>query len=120
VRDVRACRREGVGETILEMRVGRPMDRRCGERRAVARSGLREMEREAMKYDAMGLLYEAAMALKKIHDDATAFAVLEMANNLRLLMCGEGTIEDWNRIYVGADAPPFDIEKLVPVRRRRA
>ena len=103
------------------MQIGRLVDQRRGERRAVARPGMREMGGETgMKYDAMGLLHSAAMALKKNRDDGTAFAVLELANNLRLLMRKSGTIDDFNKIYTGADGERFDIEALVPVRGRKS
>lgn len=66
-----------------------------------------------MKCHAMGLIYQCAMALRRT-DPAYAYSLLEMANNLRLVMRGEATLEEWNATYVGADGEPFDIEKLLP------
>lgn len=66
-----------------------------------------------MKVDVMGLLYQTAMDLKR-RDPARAFSLLELGNNLRLLMRGEATLEEWNAAYVGADREPFDIDTLLP------
>lgn len=67
-----------------------------------------------MKVDAMGLLLNAALSLKN-RDDATAFALLELSNNLRLLMRGEAPLTEWNETYVGAAAAPVDIDAVLPV-----
>lgn len=67
-----------------------------------------------MKSDAMGLLARAASSVKR-SDAGTAYAIYELANNLRLLMRGEATLTEWNNCYVGADREPFDIEKLLPI-----
>lgn len=66
-----------------------------------------------MKIDAMGLLHNAALTLKS-HDPSTAFGLLELSNNLRLLMRGEATLAEWNETYVGADAEPVDIDEVLP------
>lgn len=67
-----------------------------------------------MKCDVMGLLLHAAMELQR-SDPARAYALLDMGNNLRLVMRGEASLEEWNAAYVGADGEPFDIDKLLPV-----
>jgi hypothetical protein len=67
-----------------------------------------------MKVNIMGLLTGAAMELRH-SDGARAYTLLEMANNLRLLMRGEATLDEWNAVYVGADGDPLDIDKLLPV-----
>ena len=67
-----------------------------------------------MKCDVMGLIYNIAMEISR-SDPARAYSLLEMGNNLRLVMRGEATLEEWNATYVGADREPFDIEKLLPV-----
>jgi hypothetical protein len=68
-----------------------------------------------MKSDAMGLLARAASTMKR-SDPGTAYAIYELANNLRLLMRGEATLAEWNNCYVGADREPLDIEKLCPIQ----
>ena len=66
-----------------------------------------------MNVNVMGLLKNAAMSLR--HDDPmTAYVLLELANNLRLVMRGEDTIEEFKTVYVGADKGPLDIDKLLP------
>ena len=67
-----------------------------------------------MKCDIMGLLYQCAMALRRT-DPAYAYSLLEMGNNLRLIMRGDATLDEWNATYVGADGEPFDIDTLLPV-----
>ena len=67
-----------------------------------------------MQSDAMGLLLNTAILLRRT-DPARAFALLEMSNNLRLVMRGEASIEDWNRAYTWADRPPVDIDQILPV-----
>ena len=66
-----------------------------------------------MKVDAIGLLTNAAMLLKRKNADRS-FALLELANNLRLLMRGEVSLEKWNNHYVGADREPIDTDALLP------
>ena len=66
-----------------------------------------------MKYDVMGLLLAASNTLHK-RDGGTAYALAELANNLRLLMRGEATMEEFQRSYVGHDREPLDLEKLFP------
>jgi hypothetical protein len=66
-----------------------------------------------MKVNVMGLLRGAAMELK-FSDPARAFTLLEFGNNLRMVMRGEATLEEWQAVYVGADSEPFDIDKLLP------
>ncbi len=66
-----------------------------------------------MKVNVIGLLRGAAFELKR-QDPARAYTLLEMANNIRLLMRGEATIEDWNSAYVGADCEPIDIDEILP------
>ncbi len=68
-----------------------------------------------MKTDVMGLLHNAALALKHRGDSGTAFALLEMGNNLRLVMREEASLDEWNECYAGADAEPFDIDAILPV-----
>jgi hypothetical protein len=67
-----------------------------------------------MKSDAINLLRVAAERFSR-EEAHYAFAVYTLANNLRLLMRSEATIEDWNKIYVGADRAPFDIDALLPI-----
>jgi hypothetical protein len=38
-----------------------------------------------------------------------------LGNNLRLLMRGEASLDEWKSTYVGADGEAFDIDKLLPV-----
>ena len=67
-----------------------------------------------MKVNFMGLITGAAMQIKP-RDGGRAYALLEMANNLRLVMRGEETIEAFRAVYVGFDGDPIDIEALLPV-----
>ena len=67
-----------------------------------------------MKTDVIGLLKQVGDLLKQRRDTSRAFAIYELANNLRLLMRGEGSLQDWNKGYVGADREPLDIDKLLP------
>lgn len=69
-----------------------------------------------MKTDVIGLITGAAMNLKRKHG-GEAYALLEVANNLRLLMRGEATIYEWNDCYVGADREPLDIDTMLPAPR---
>jgi hypothetical protein len=66
-----------------------------------------------MKYDAIGLLHAAAMGLKR-RDTGTAYAVAELANNLRLLMRGEATLDEFRACYTGQDGEALDLARLFP------
>lgn len=66
-----------------------------------------------MKYNLMGLLRYASNSLRA-REGGTAYALAELANNLRLLMRGECTMEDFKRCYVGEDGEPLDLDKLFP------
>ena len=68
-----------------------------------------------MKYDAISLLHRGAAALAQDGDTGTAYALYELANNLRLLMRGKSTIDEWNEVYVGQDREAVDIDVLLPV-----
>lgn len=65
-----------------------------------------------MKVNVMGLLHGAAMEMR-YSDPARAYLLLEFGNNLRLLMRGEETLEQWKGVYVGADREAFDIDALM-------
>jgi len=65
-----------------------------------------------MKVNVTGLLRNAALELRH-SAPMHAYGLLELANNLRLVMRGEETIEDFNTVYVERDSEPFDIEKLL-------
>lgn len=67
-----------------------------------------------LKTNVMGLLYNAAGQVKR-RDAGTAYALLELANNLRVLMRGEASLDEWREIYVGQDREPFDLDALLPV-----
>jgi hypothetical protein len=67
-----------------------------------------------MKYDAIFLLHRGAEALAARNDGGTAYALYELANNLRLLMRGDVTLEQWNSVYVGQDRDAVDINKVLP------
>lgn len=69
-----------------------------------------------MKYDLMGLLRSAAMDVNR-RDGGTAYALLELANNLRMVMRKEATIDELLGAYTGHEAEAFDIEKLLPIKR---
>jgi hypothetical protein len=66
-----------------------------------------------MKVNVMGLLHGAALEMKRT-DPVRAYILLEMGNNLRALMRGEATLDEWNASYVGAGGEPFDIDALLP------
>jgi len=70
-----------------------------------------------MKVNAMGLLTGAAQEIKR-HDGGRAYCLLEFANNLRLVMRGEETIEAFRAVYVGFDADPIDIDAILSARVR--
>ena len=61
----------------------------------------------------MGLLKTAAMTLK-YQEPGVTYLLLQMGNHLRSLMRGDEPLEEWNRVYVGQDREPFDIEALLP------
>ncbi len=65
-----------------------------------------------MKYDATGLLVNAAKALRK-RDGGTAYALAELAENLRKVMAGEATLDEFRAAYV-CSKEPIDPEKVVP------
>lgn len=66
-----------------------------------------------MKYDAVGLICNAAASLKR-RDPGTAYALYELAENLRRLMKGEASIDAWKKCYVGGDNAPIDPDKMMP------
>lgn len=66
-----------------------------------------------MKINLPGMLKCAAMDLRR-HNGFAAYGLLELANNLRLVMRGEETIEAFRAVYVGFDGDPIDIDKLLP------
>jgi hypothetical protein len=66
-----------------------------------------------MKVNAIGLLTNAAMQLKH-RDGFIAYGLLEFANNLRQVMRGEATLDEFRAVYVGWDAEPIDIDALLP------
>ena len=66
-----------------------------------------------MKINIMGLLHNIAMDMPR-QNNGYAFALLELANNLRLVMRHEATLEQFGECYVGTDRAPFDIDKLLP------
>lgn len=66
-----------------------------------------------MKYDAIGLVCKGAAALKR-KDPGSAFALYELAENLRQVMSGEAAFESWGNCYVGGDNEPIDPTKMVP------
>jgi hypothetical protein len=66
-----------------------------------------------MKVNFMGLITGTAEQIKR-RDGARAYTLLEMANNLRLVMRGEETIEAFREVYVGFDADPIDIAAVLP------
>jgi len=66
-----------------------------------------------VKINAINMMRRAAIELRR-SNPMLAYGLLEMANNLRLVMRGDETIEDWNRVYVGADREPIDIDAILP------
>lgn len=66
-----------------------------------------------MKYNVLGLLQNAAMQLKR-RDGGTAYALLELANNLRLVMREEASIGDFLDAYTGHEGEPIDIDRIFP------
>lgn len=67
-----------------------------------------------MKYDVLGLLTNAARQIKH-SNGGTAFALLELANNLRLVMRGEESVDDFKGAYTGHEGDPVDIDAILPV-----
>ena len=66
-----------------------------------------------MKIDVINMLHSAAIQARNM-GGAHSYALLELANNLRLLMRGDESLEDWNKVYVGQDRAPIDIETMLP------
>ena len=66
-----------------------------------------------MKVNVMGLLSGAALELRHTAP-GRAYALLEMANNLRLVLRGEATLDEFAAVYVGADGEALDIDQLLP------
>ena len=66
-----------------------------------------------MKINIMGLLHNIAMDMPR-QNNGHAYALLELANNLRMVMRHEATLEQFSECYVGTDRAPFDIDKLLP------
>jgi hypothetical protein len=67
-----------------------------------------------MKIDVINMLRQAARTVRHSGDGGRAYVMLEFANHLRLLMRGEVSLEEWNRVYVGADRAPIDIDAELP------
>jgi hypothetical protein len=68
-----------------------------------------------MKVSTMGMLRRAADHARKTGDIGLAYVLLEFGNNLRSVMRGEETLVEFNKVYVGADGEPFDLDALCPV-----
>jgi hypothetical protein len=66
-----------------------------------------------MKYDIMGLLRGAALEIKG-SDGGRAYALLDLANNLRLLMRGEDDMNEFKRCYTGHEGEAIDIDAVMP------
>ena len=66
-----------------------------------------------MKINFMGMIREAGRQLGYT-DGMRAYALCEFANNLRLVLRGEETLEDFKAVYVGEDGEPIDLDKLFP------
>ena len=67
-----------------------------------------------MQVNAMGMLRRAASYAEQDGDPGLAYVLLEFGNNFRSVMRGDGTLEELNKAYVGADGEPFDLETLCP------
>jgi hypothetical protein len=67
-----------------------------------------------MKIDFMGLIGVAGRQLGHT-DSLRAYVLCEFANNLRLVLRGEKTLEDFKAVYGGQDGEPLDLDKLFPV-----
>jgi hypothetical protein len=52
-----------------------------------------------MKYDAPGLICQAADALRS-SDGGRAYALYELAGNLQQLMRGQANLDEWKACYV--------------------
>ena len=74
------------------------------------------MEDGTVKCNVMGLIYGAAHSLKR-KDRGRAYALAEFANNLRLVMRGEKTMEEFCKVYVGQDGAPLDLDAMFPARK---
>lgn len=68
-----------------------------------------------MKYDACGLLLNAALRLKG-RDAGTGYALAELAKNLRLVVRGEASLDDFRKAYVVSEEP-IDPDALFPVTK---
>jgi hypothetical protein len=68
-----------------------------------------------VKYDATGLLVNAARSLAR-KDGGTAYALAELAENLRKVVAGEATLDDFRGAYV-VSADPIDPAKIVPLTK---
>jgi hypothetical protein len=67
-----------------------------------------------MKTSITGLLGEAARKLSR-YDPSRAYALYELANNLRLVVIGEASLDDFRDVYVvEPGSKPFDIDALLP------
>jgi hypothetical protein len=73
----------------------------------------RKMKEQTMKTDMMGLLRNAAIGLKR-KDPVTAYALLELGNNLRKVMRCENSLGEFCRVYVGQDREAFVIDDILP------
>ena len=69
-----------------------------------------------MKVNFMGMISEAGRQLRYT-DSLRAYVLCEFANNLRLVLRGEETLEDFKAVYVGQDGEPLDLDKLFPVSK---
>jgi hypothetical protein len=67
-----------------------------------------------MKIDAMNMLKQSARTLRHSGDGGRAYLMLVFANHLRQVVRGEVTIEEFNRVYVGFDRDPIDIDVECP------
>ncbi len=67
-----------------------------------------------MKVNVLGLLGNAARSCRQAGDTMSACGLYELGNNLRLVMRGEESMDEFKTVYIGADKDPFDIDKLLP------
>jgi len=67
-----------------------------------------------MKVNFMGMIAAAGRALRPT-DPACGYVLCEFANNLRLVLRDEATLEEFKAAYVGQDGEPLDLDKLFPV-----
>ena len=66
-----------------------------------------------MVINVIGLLRQSALELRR-HDTMRAYGLLELANNLREVMRGDATMEEFKSCYVGQDGEPIDIDEVLP------